>query len=370
MPSPLRWTDAMSRDTRISTPAAGTPRGVEHMAVGHRHPLPQPHVLGHDGMMKRSTTRPLGDVAEHAPAHAPLRGGSLAAWTARRKARAGPDRPVVDLDQHGTVVGIGGSTIVNSEAGRPRDVASCPCHADPPRRACSSAMTMADARARRAFRRSTPRRPRTRCPPRGSPAPRRAHRHGARRTHGGAVLWVPADRLAKTHTHAMPAPNVPTTANAVKPATAISRMEAIHSNTAVVTTPLSERRRSCAGMESAPTTAPVPNPPIAGRIRRHRGPAGRVRSPQQGQNTLAQMANVRLRRISERIAGECRANRIPLNAPRPDVPARRAAAFARSEPADRDDHQHEAAALTTSALPELIHAAIAPASAGPRHGRR
>ncbi len=33
------------------------------------------------------------------------------------------------------------------------------------------------------------------------------------------------------------------------------------------------------------------------------------------QNTLAQMANVRLRRISERIASECRANRIPLNAP-------------------------------------------------------
>ena len=35
------------------------------------------------------------------------------------------------------------------------------------------------------------------------------------RTQAGAVLWVPAERLASTLTHATPAPQVPTSAIAV-----------------------------------------------------------------------------------------------------------------------------------------------------------
>ena len=84
------------------------------------------------------------------------------------------------------------------------------------------------------------------------------------------------------------------------------------------------------------------------------------------QNALAQMANVRLRRISERIAGEWRAKRIPLNAPetrRSGTPGSGRSRAASRRIATIISTKH--AALARSALPELTHAAIAPASAGP-----
>src|SRR5439155_4504233 len=55
------------------------------------------------------------------------------------------------------------------------------------------------------------------------------------RTQEGALLWVPAERLANTVTHATPAQKAPATASAVMPVAAISTTASVHSRTPEVT---------------------------------------------------------------------------------------------------------------------------------------
>src|SRR5690242_10936821 len=62
------------------------------------------------------------------------------------------------------------------------------------------------------------------------------------RTQAGALLCVPAERLASTPTHAMPAPQVPTTASAVMLVMAINAAAATQRKTADTTMLFSERR--------------------------------------------------------------------------------------------------------------------------------
>src|SRR3984893_15326716 len=80
------------------------------------------------------------------------------------------------------------------------------------------------------------------------------------RTQAGAALWVPADRLASTPTHAAPAPNMPTSATAVKAVDAINKVATTHRRIAALTTVLSETRCSCRGIVKAPAMAPTPKP--------------------------------------------------------------------------------------------------------------
>ena len=80
------------------------------------------------------------------------------------------------------------------------------------------------------------------------------------RTHAGAELCVPADRLACTVTHAAPAPNVPAAASTVISVAAISRPASAHSIVRAVDDavqrPLAQLPRESA---TAPMTAPMPN---------------------------------------------------------------------------------------------------------------
>ncbi len=62
------------------------------------------------------------------------------------------------------------------------------------------------------------------------------------RTHAGAALCVPADRLASTPTHAAPAPNMPTSATIVMAVDAISKVAPTHRTMAALTTVLSDTR--------------------------------------------------------------------------------------------------------------------------------
>ena len=127
------------------------------------------------------------------------------------------------------------------------------------------------------------------------------------RTQAGAALWVPADRLGSTLTQAAPAAPVPTTAIAVLPVEAMSSVAAIHRKKPVVTTAFSESRCSWRGIDSAPTTAPMPK--LADNIPKPPAPSpnwSRAMTGSSAHRALAQTLKLRLRLSSERIAGECR----------------------------------------------------------------
>src|SRR5579864_669009 len=78
------------------------------------------------------------------------------------------------------------------------------------------------------------------------------------RTHAGALLCVPADRLAKTYTHAIPAQNAPTSASAVMPVSATRNVATAHNCAPDVTVLFIDCRSSSPGIEIAPTIAPIP----------------------------------------------------------------------------------------------------------------
>src|SRR5215831_12959686 len=126
------------------------------------------------------------------------------------------------------------------------------------------------------------------------------------RTQAGAVLCVPAERLASTPTHAMPAHEVPITASAGKCVAATSNVAAVHKNTLDTTILLSERRPRSPGIDSALATAPNPKPAES----RPKPPAprpswSRAITGSSAHNALAHTLKLKLRLMSERIAGEC-----------------------------------------------------------------
>src|SRR5215207_432714 len=72
------------------------------------------------------------------------------------------------------------------------------------------------------------------------------------RTHAGAALCVPADRLANTPTHAAPAPHAPISATTVMLVDATSSVAAVHRTTPALTSALSDMRCSSRGIDNAP----------------------------------------------------------------------------------------------------------------------
>ena len=71
------------------------------------------------------------------------------------------------------------------------------------------------------------------------------------RTHAGAVLCVPAERLARTPTQAAPASSAPTSATPVTVVAATSSVAPVQSRMLARTTVLSEYFCSCSGIASA-----------------------------------------------------------------------------------------------------------------------
>jgi hypothetical protein len=147
----------------------------------------------------------------------------------------------------------------------------------------------------------------------------------------------------------------------------MSTMDSVHSTMPDLTIELRLLRCICPGMSSAPVTAPLPN----AAERRPKPPAdrpswSRAITGSSAQNALAHTAKVRLRMTNARMTAECRANRRPLITPESTVSG--TPGSLRSRGAQRriaitiGTKQN---ALARSALPVPIHAAIAPASAGP-----
>src|SRR6516225_6947477 len=187
------------------------------------------------------------------------------------------------------------------------------------------------------------------------------------RTQAGAVVWVPAERLASTPTHAMPAHDVPITASAGRCVAATSNVAAVHRNTLETTMLLSERRPRSRGIDSALATAPNPKPAES----RPKPPAprpswSRAITGSSAHNALAHTLKLKLRLMSERIAGEWRAKRSPLSTPEKifsGTPGRAGSRFLQRRSAISIRPKN--AALAIRALPVPNHAARAPASAGP-----
>ena len=121
------------------------------------------------------------------------------------------------------------------------------------------------------------------------------------------MLCNPADRLAWTLTHAIPAQAAPSSASGVNSVAAISVTASAHSTTPYETTVFNDLARIWPGTASAPITAPTPNP-----VNSNPNPPGpmcswsRAMTGSSAHNAEAQIVNVRLRMITVRIAIEWR----------------------------------------------------------------